>query len=187
MSIVPTSIDGLFVVESAVHCDNRGFFRETYRQSEIAAVLGRSPVFRQNNHSRSAQGVLRGFHNEAWDKLIYVARGTAFVAVADVRPASATFGRACTFLIGDEPGRFVRIFVQKGLSNAFYCLTDVDYINDVSEEFNPAMRGGVSWADRTLAIDWPNKNPILSDTDASLPTLRDLFPRHTIFQRDRPI
>jgi dTDP-4-dehydrorhamnose 3,5-epimerase len=102
-------------------------------------------------------------------------------AIADVRPASATFGRALTFLLGDEPGERIRLFACEGLANAFAAITECDYINDVSREFVPGSTHGIAWNDPTLAVRWPSQAPSLSDADASLGTLRELFPSHPLF------
>lgn len=181
MEVKPTKIEGLLIVTSEMITDRRGFFRESYRWSPLAEALGRKPRFRQNNHSRSSAGVLRGLHTEAWDKLFYVVRGTALCVVADARPDSSTFGKHERFLLGDTPGEFKRIFACEGLSNGFYCLTEVDYINDVSEEFDSGNRGGIKWSDETLGVEWPDDSPILSEADANLPSLKDIFPDHPIF------
>ena len=156
--------------------DSRGFFTETYKQSLLTEALGRPYKFSQGNHSRSHKNVLRGFHSEPWDKLIHVVRGHALCVVADTRPESSTFGRHQTFHLGDAPGTRQRIFVSQGLSNAFYCFSEVDYLNDVSEEFDPANRKGFHWADPDIGVAWPTDNPILSDKDKELPTLREAYP-----------
>ena len=179
----PGSIGGVFTIASTSIEDDRGFFRETWRRSALAEALGREPRFRQNNHSRSRAGVLRGFHMEAWDKLIYVAHGTALCVVADPRPDSPTFGRTQGVLLGDPPGERLRLFVARGLANAFYAHTQVDYLNEVSEEFDPRRRAGIAWDDGTLAVDWPDRDPILSEADRALPTLRALHPEHERFRR----
>jgi dTDP-4-dehydrorhamnose 3,5-epimerase len=183
MTVLPCSLQGLFLITSPKLEDRRGFFREHYRVSEMAEAIGREPKLRQGNHSRSCAGVLRGFHSEAWDKLIYVVRGAATCVVADTRPDSPTFGRHQSFLMGDPPGEHMRIFVTQGLSNAVYCHTEADYLNDVSAEFSPEGRSGVLWSDETLGVDWPSRSPILSDVDAKLPTLRSLYPEHPLFTR----
>ncbi len=176
-----TRISGLYSVEPIVLEDDRGFFLETYRSSVLSTAESISHRFAQGNHSRSAPGVLRGFHTEGWSKLIYASRGTAFIAVADTRPESPTFSAVETFLIGDPPGERLRIMVSEGLSNAFYAVTDVDYINDVSGEYDPSKRAGVAWDDPDLAVDWPNQMPILSAADKDWPTLRELYPSHERF------
>jgi dTDP-4-dehydrorhamnose 3,5-epimerase len=173
MPVEKTSIDGVFIIHWPEHGDARGFFRQTYQVGEISSVFGREVNFRQGNHSRSHARVLRGFHAEAWDKCVYVARGTATCVVADTRRASTTFGRTLSFVMGDPPGERFRLFVSKGLCNAVYCHTEVDYINEVSEEFDPTQRGGVIWNDPDLNVAWPDRSPIVSKVDAALPTLRD--------------
>jgi dTDP-4-dehydrorhamnose 3,5-epimerase len=174
-----TSIAGLFVVRWDTHGDERGFFRQTYRVDEIAEALGREPVLRQGNHSRSAAGSLRGFHAEPWDKLVYVARGTAFCAIADTRTDSPTFGEVETFTLGDDPGERIRLFISEGLSNSFCSLTETDYLYDVSDYYTPGVdRGAVAWDDPDLAVDWPVEDPVLSEADRSNPTLRERYPDH---------
>ena len=86
MPVQTSEIEGLLVVRWDRLYDDRGFFKHTYQHSELTQALGREPRLRQGNHSRSQAGVLRGFHIEPWDKLIYVPRGLATCVVADVRP-----------------------------------------------------------------------------------------------------
>lgn len=179
MPVEPTSIDGLLFVRWDTHGDERGFFRQTYQVRELRDALGREPVLRQGNHSRSAASVLRGFHAEPWDKLVYVVRGTAFCAVADVRPHSSTFGAVETFMLGDMPGERGRLFLASGLANAFCALTDVDYLYDVSAYWTPdADKSAVAWDDPDLSVPWPIDDPVLSAADQANPTLRERFPDH---------
>ncbi len=185
MAVEQTGIDGLLVVRWPTHGDERGFFRQTYQIREIADALGREPVLRQGNHSRSQPGVLRGFHAEPWDKLVYVARGTAFAAIADIRPEAATFGQTRTFVLGDDPdGRDVRLFVSEGLANSF-CVTGdgpADYLYDVSDYWQPDVpKRSVAWNDPHLAVRWPVDQPLLSVADTTNPTLHDLYPDHPTF------
>jgi dTDP-4-dehydrorhamnose 3,5-epimerase len=175
MPVLTTAIEGLLVVRSPELDDNRGFFRESYRLSELREALGRDVRLAQGNHSRSARGVLRGFHAEPWDKLVYVVHGTALCVVADVRPESPTFRATETFLLGDLPGVRERLFVSEGLANAFQAISDCDYVNEVSAEFTADGRQGFAWDDATLAIVWPVQPPILSEHDRSLPTLSETF------------
>jgi dTDP-4-dehydrorhamnose 3,5-epimerase len=172
---IKTLLGMSLIVECDGHSDSRGLFRQTYQAGGLEHVIGRHLRLRQGNHSRSHAGVLRGFHLEPWDKLVYVVRGTAFFAVADLQPKSPTFGQTATVLLGDAPGSAVRVFVPQGFANAFYCLTEVDYINDVSEEFDPTNRRGVIWNDPTLGVKWPSTAPQLSESDQRLPTLATLF------------
>lgn len=172
MPVITTPIEGLLVIRSPEHRDDRGFFRQTYQIREIAETLKRDVRLLQGNHSRSHARVLRGFHAEAWDKCVYVARGCATCVIADVREGSPTFAQTASFMIGDPPGERVRLFICAGLCNAVYCHTEVDYLNEVSYEFDASRRSGVIWNDPDLAVAWPDATPILSAADAALPTLR---------------
>jgi dTDP-4-dehydrorhamnose 3,5-epimerase len=176
MSIEETAIAGLYVVRQPTHGDARGFFRQTYQRSELASALGREPAFAQGNHSRSEAGVLRGFHAEPWDKFVYVARGTAFCAVADIRADSPTCGEVATFHLGDQPGERVRLFIAEGLANAFCAITEVDYLYDVGAEWRPDVpKRAVAWDDPDLAVPWPVAEPIVSAGDRANPTLAELL------------
>jgi len=183
VTVTRTSIVGLYVIEQPTHGDGRGFFRQTYMASELAEALGSRPAFAQGNHARSQPGVLRGFHAEPWDKLVYVARGRALAVIADIRPQSATFGTAEAFELGDDTGRR-RLWVSEGLGNAYCVLGDepADYLYDVTAEWRPGVdKRAVAWNDRTLAVDWPVTDPTLSDEDRTAPTLRERFPDHPLF------
>ncbi|MFP5308576.1 MAG: dTDP-4-dehydrorhamnose 3,5-epimerase family protein [Actinomycetes bacterium] len=184
MPVEATRIEGLLLVSWDTHGDERGFFRQTYQVRELTEALGREPVLRQGNHSRSRPGVLRGFHAEPWDKLVYVVRGTAMAAIADIRPTSPTFGEVETFHLGDAPGQRVRLFISEGLANSFCTYGDqtVDYLYDVSDYWRPDIqKPAVAWDDPDLAVAWPVDDPVLSDADSENPTLRELFPDHPRF------
>jgi dTDP-4-dehydrorhamnose 3,5-epimerase len=184
VTVQRTSIEGLLVVRSETFTDERGFFRQTHVLSELDEALGREISFVQGNHARSRPGVIRGFHAEPWDKLVYVARGRVFAAIADVRPDSATFGEVATFDLGDEPGERVRLFVAEGLANAYAVVgeSEADYLYDVSREWTPdADKRAVAWDDPDLSVNWPMTEPILSEADLHNPTLRSRFPQHPAF------
>jgi dTDP-4-dehydrorhamnose 3,5-epimerase len=181
MTVERTAIDGLLVVRWETREDERGFFRQTYRFGELTEALTREPQLRQGNHSRSQPGVLRGFHAEPWDKFLYVARGTAFAAIADIRPASPTFAHVETFWLGDPPGERLRLFISDGLANSFCTVGDqpVDYLYDVSQEWHAgADKRSIAWDDPDLAVSWPVPAPTVSEADRVNPTLRERFPDH---------
>lgn len=189
MSVETTSIDGLLVVRWPTHGDERGFFRQTYQVRELEEALGREVVLRQGNHSHSAPGVLRGFHAEPWDKLVYVVRGRAMAAIADIRPDSPTFGAVETFHLGEPGGPHdaerMRLFISEGLANSFctYGDDEVDYLYDVSDYWRDGIdKPAVAWNDPDLAVDWPVDAPVLSAADQSNPTLRELVPDHPRWQ-----
>lgn len=186
MPIEPTDVEGLLVVSWDTHADDRGFFRQTYQVSELERTLGRPVVFRQGNHARSRPGVLRGFHAEPWDKLVYVAHGSVLAAVADIRPESATFGEVRTFVLGDDDAQRRRLFVGAGLANAYCAYGEVaaDYIYDVGEEFRTDVdKLAVAWDDPDLGVEWPVSTPLVSPADRVNPTLRQRFPDHPRWRR----
>ena len=140
MAVERTDIEGLLVVRWDTHSDDRGFFRQTYQVRELSEALGREVVLRQGNHSHSSPGVLRGFHAEPWDKLVYVVKGYAMAAIADIRPDSPTFGESRRFMLGEPPeGERIRLFIAEGLANSFMTLGEgpVDYLYDVSGYWQP--------------------------------------------------
>lgn len=184
MPVRPTSIEGLLVVEQPTHGDDRGFFRQTWQASELHEALGRDPTFVQGNHARSEPGVLRGFHAEPWDKMVYVAAGRALAVIADIRPNSPTFGTCEAFELGDGSDRR-RLFVTEGLGNAYCVVGDrpADYLYDVTSEYRPGVdKRAVRWDDPTLDAPWPVTDPTLSDDDRDAPTLRERFPDHQLFR-----
>jgi dTDP-4-dehydrorhamnose 3,5-epimerase len=184
VSVESTAVDGLLIVRWETHVDDRGFFRQTHQVGELEEALHREVRFLQGNHSRSRPGVLRGFHAEPWDKLVYVVRGEALAVIADIRPESRTFGRTETFHLGDPPGERVRLFVSEGLANAFFASGEdgCDYIYDVTAYWHPdVVRTAIAWDDPDLDVGWPTHEPVLSEEDQNSPTLRELFPRHPRF------
>lgn len=178
MTVQHTVIDGLYRVTMPVHGDERGSLQQTFQHGELADALGRELRFVQANHSRSRAGVLRGFHAEPWDKLVYVVRGTAFCAVADIRPGSPTLGDVATFHLGDPPGERCALLITDGLANAFLALTEVDYHYTVTAEWRPDVpRRAVAYDDPQLGVRWPIEQPLLSAADRDNPTLEQLLAR----------
>ncbi len=168
-------MDGLWVCRGAPHVDERGFFHEVFRASELEAALGHPVSFLQLNHSRSLRGVLRGLHAENWDKLVYVPDGLVFTAIADIRPTSPTFAHVQTFVLGDADR--LTLYVPRGLAHGYCVLSDVaDYTYQVTAYYDGLDQSAVAWDDPDLAVSWPVRFPVLSLRDRQNPTLRDLFP-----------
>ncbi len=171
-----TSIEGLLVLERPTFNDERGFFREVFHLDELEQVLGFEFKSVQMNHSRSLPKVIRALHGENWNKLIYPLSGEMFAAVVDIRPESSTFGKFETFTFSDKD-RFA-LFIPKGLANSI-CVTGqeaVDYIYLVDKYYDGSDTRAIAWNDPDLNIDWPIKDPIISERDRNNPALRDLFP-----------
>ncbi len=185
MAVDATAIAGLLVIRWPCHEDERGFFRQVWQRTELDRALGRAFEVAQTNHARSTARVLRGLHAEPWDKLVTVTHGTAFIAVADIRPGSTTFGCAQTFILGDRPGTPAAVFVSDGLAHGYAVGPDAsaDVVYSVSEPWRDVDKRAIAWNDPDLAIDWPVGDPILSPADMRNPTLRERFPGHPQFTK----
>lgn len=175
--IKKTSIPGLLIIERPTFKDDRGFFREPFRLNELEDALDYRFSFKQMNHSLSKPGVIRGVHAENWNKVVYPVTGEVFLALADIRPDSKTFGKVVTFEY--DAGKEHRvIFIPKGVANSI-CVVGreaVNYIYLVDAYYNGKDTTAVAWDDPDLAIPWPVKSPIISERDRGNPRLRDLFP-----------
>lgn len=177
MRISTTAIDGVLVLEPKVFGDERGFFMESFNQRAFDAAVGRHVEFLQDNHSRSAQWVLRGLHYQlaphAQGKLVRVTRGTVFDVAVDIREDSPTFGR----WVGVELSELNHksLWVPPGLAHGFLVLSEqADFLYKTTAYYEPASERAVRWDDPDLAIAWPleGKAPLLSPKDAVAPTLR---------------
>lgn len=171
-----TAIEGLLVLKRPIQKDERGFFREFFHIDEIEKTLNIQFKAVQMNHAHSIPKVLRGIHAENWNKIICPINGQIFVAVVDIRVDSPTFGKAEKFIINDD--NRIALFVSKGLANS-YCIlgnTSVDYIYLVDAYWDGTDARAIAWDDPDVTIEWPIKDPILSERDKNNPKLRDLFP-----------
>ena len=171
-----TSIEGLLVLKRPIHQDDRGFFREIFHLDEIEKILNIQFRVLQMNHAHSLPRVLRGLHAENWNKIIYPVNGQVFIAIADIRIDSPTFEKVETFTI-DNDNR-IALFVSRGLANSYCVIGDraVDYIYLVDAYYDGTDTQAIAWDDPNLAINWPVKDPIISQRDNNNPRLKDLFP-----------
>lgn len=174
--IKETSIPGLLVLERPIFKDDRGFFREIVHKDELEAMIKKPFNGVQLNHSRSEPRVIRGLHAENWNKIIVPVTGEAFLAIVDIRPDSPTFAKVETFIVNDQ--NRISLFIPEGLANSVCVLgnTAVDYFYLVDAYYDGTDTRAVVWNDTDLNIDWPIKDPIISDRDQNNPTLRQLFP-----------
>ena len=179
LAIAETGIEGLKVVDLAVHGDSRGWFKENWQRAKMTA-LG-IPDFRivQNNISyNERRGVTRGIHAEPWDKFISVARGSVFGAWVDLREGSETFGKVFTCTL--DPSR--AIYVPRGVGNSFQALEDgTAYTYLVDAHWSLELKRTytfVNLADPELAIEWPIplEEATVSEADLNHPMLRDVVP-----------
>lgn len=163
-------LDGLRLIELTVWGDNRGFFVERFR-AEAFAAHGLPTYFAQDNHSRSAPGVLRGLHyqHSPWQqKLVGVVRGAIWDVVVDIRPESPTFGHHVGLELSDTNGKV--LWIPAGFAHGFCVLGDepADILYKADVPYNPATEGGLRWDDPGLAIPWPVENPAVSERDQRL-------------------
>lgn len=175
-NIIKTRIDGLFVIQRPTFDDDRGFFREVFRLSELEEATGIAFVGRQWNHSMSMPRVIRALHAESWNKLVYPVTGNMFAALVDIRPESETFGVVETFTFDSKDRK--ALFVPIGLGNSICVLGDepVHYMYLVDAEYTGQDTRAIAWDDPDIAVDWPIKDPIISERDQNNPTLREMFP-----------
>lgn len=178
-SILDTAIEGLYLIKRPVYKDERGFFHEVVRLSDLESV-GISFSAVQWNHSVSKPGVIRAIHTEKWQKIIYPVTGKLFVAIADVREDSKNFGKVETFIFDNTNENFPHkaLYLPPGIGNSLCVIGNepVDYMYLVDEYWDNNKARGIAWNDPDLNIDWPIKDPIISERDKNNPTLRELFP-----------
>jgi len=176
MEFIKTKFSSVYLVKPRVFLDNRGFFLESYSYQKFVEQ-GITAPFVQDNHSRSVQkNVLRGLHFQlppfAQSKLIRVTRGAVYDVIADLRRGSPTYGKWQGFELSDE--NYMILYVPRGFAHGFCTLsenTEVQY--KVDNPYSQKHDSGILWNDPDLAITWPCDQPILSDKDAKLATMRD--------------
>jgi dTDP-4-dehydrorhamnose 3,5-epimerase len=173
---LPTTLDGLIALEPAIHGDSRGWFQETYRQNMLAD-LGITDEFVQDNHSRSAQGVLRGLHFQVGAqpqaKLVRCARGAIWDVAVDLRRGSPTYGRWEAWQLDDERG--LQLYIPVGFAHGFVVVSDVaDVVYRCSDYYDPAGDSGIRFDDPDVAVEWPGGPHSVSDRDAQAPLLADI-------------
>ncbi len=171
MIVTPLELSGLLLIELKIFRDERGFFVERFQQERFRE-RGLPSEFHQDNHSRSAPGVLRGLHyqqNPAQGKLVGVIRGWIQDIAVDLRHDSPTFGKHLSIELSDDNGRL--LWIPPGFAHGFCVLGDepADVIYKVDAPYNAAGEGGIHWADPELQIAWQVSSPLVSTRDEVLP------------------
>ena len=172
---LPTEIDDVILIEPEVHGDERGFFVETFRESEMEA-LGIRAHFVQDNHSRSGANVLRGIHMQRGQaKLVRCPSGRIWDVAVDLRPDSPTYMRWEGHELDGVAHR--QLFIPEGFGHAFCVLSEsADVLYRVSSYYDPELEMGVAWDDPAIGIEWPISDPVLSERDRGAARLADLAP-----------
>lgn len=170
MIVTPLAIPDVIVFEPKVFGDDRGFFIESFNQAKFDAAVGRPVTFVQDNHSRSAQHVLRGLHyqiQQPQGKLVRVVQGSVFDVAVDLRCSSPTFGQWVGEVLSAENKK--QLWVPEGFAHGFVVLSDTaDFLYKTTDYWAPEHERSVLWNDAQLAIAWPFEGaPSLSGKDAN--------------------
>jgi len=185
MKFGKTELEGLLLIEPLCIRDERGFFLESYQEARYRTA-GVMDDFVQDNHSRSARGVLRGLHFQVQypqAQIVTVLRGRIFDVAVDLRRGSPTFARWFGADLSEDGPR--QVYMASGFAHGFCVLSDfADLHYKVSRFYDHADEGGLLWSDPEIGIKWPIQNPIVSGRDAAFPPLRNID-RATLPQMDR--
>jgi dTDP-4-dehydrorhamnose 3,5-epimerase len=169
MQVSATSLPEVLIVEPKVFGDERGFFFESFNRKLFAEKAGLTADFVQDNHSRSAKGVVRGLHyqiHHPQGKLVRVVRGSVFDVAVDVRKSSANFGRWVGMELSEKNHR--QLWVPPGFAHGFLVLSEsADFLYKTTDYWHPEHERCIRWNDPIIGIDWPlTGNPTLSAKDA---------------------
>lgn len=175
MKVEKTNLPGLLVIEPKCFGDERGFFLESFQAARYREA-GIVEEFVQDNHSRSAGGVLRGMHFQVQRpqaQIVTVMHGRIFDVAVDLRQNSKTFKQWFGVELSDRGPR--QIYMAPGFAHGFCVLSDVaDLHYKVSRFYDHADEGGLLWSDPEIGIEWPGRNPVVSARDAAFPLLRNI-------------
>lgn len=177
---IKTPIDGVLVLEPKVYGDARGFFFESFNARDFAQATGLKETFVQDNHSKSAKGVLRGLHYQvqhAQGKLVRVTQGAVFDVAVDIRPGSPTFGRWFGLELSAENKK--QIWIPAGLAHGFLVTSEsAEFLYKTTDYYNPEFERSLMWSDPDVGIEWPlhllDAPPLLAAKDEKALRLRDV-------------
>ena len=170
MKIIPTGIPDILLIEPQVFGDARGFFFESFNRRKFAELTGHDLDFVQDNHSRSAQNVLRGLHYQIQHpqgKLVRVVQGAVLDVAVDIRKSSPTFGQHVTLELSEENKRM--LWIPEGFAHGFIVLSDsAEFLYKTTDYWFPEHERCIRWNDPTLAINWKleGSTPLVSGKDA---------------------
>jgi dTDP-4-dehydrorhamnose 3,5-epimerase len=176
MKVSHTKLKDCVIIEPRVFGDERGFFLETFQAVRYEQEAGIDLPFVQDNHSRSARGVLRGLHfqkTKPQGKLVRVVRGEVYDVALDIRKGSPTFGEWEGVILSEDNKK--QFWVPPGFAHGFVVLSDTaDFEYKCTDYYDPSDEGSILWNDPDLDIPWPIANPGLSVKDQSAKRLVDL-------------
>jgi dTDP-4-dehydrorhamnose 3,5-epimerase len=182
MEYIRTTIPDVVLIKPKVFGDHRGFFMETFRQSEFDALYGHQD-FVQDNHSGSPRGILRGLHyqlHQTQGKLVRAVLGEVFDVAVDIRQGSPTFGKWVGVVLSAENRH--QLWVPPGFAHGYYVMSEwAEFLYKATDYYAPEWERSILWNDPAIGIDWPlvdNIQPTLSNKDAEAPSLAEaeIFP-----------
>jgi dTDP-4-dehydrorhamnose 3,5-epimerase len=173
LKVTPTRLPEVLVIEPQVFGDERGFFLESYNEAAFQAATGLRPAFVQDNHSRSARGVLRGLHyqiRQAQGKLVRVVNGRVFDVAVDMRRSSPRLGHWTGLELSADNMR--QLWVPPGFAHGFLVLSQsADFLYKTTDYYAPQFERTLNWQDAHVGIDWPlpelGGRPTVSTKDAA--------------------
>lgn len=195
IKVTKCPIEGLYIIEPAVHGDSRGYFMETYNQKDMQEA-GLNMVFVQDNQSMSTKGVLRGLHFQKefpQGKLVRAIKGRVFDVAVDLRSDSSTYGKWFGVELSEENKK--QFYISEGFAHGFLVLSETaEFCYKVTDFYHPGDEGGLAWNDPDINIQWPEvlgnycgsasaegytledgTKLTLSDKDQKWPGLKDAF------------
>ena len=169
MNVIKTTIPDVIILEPNVFGDDRGFFYESFNQSNFEAGIGRKVTLVQDNHSKSIKNVLRGLHyqiDQPQGKLVRVVSGEVFDVAVDIRKSSPTFGRWVGEILSAKNKR--QLWVPEGFAHGFLTLSETaEFLYKTTNYYSPQFERCIAWDDKSLKIDWPIQGePNLSKKDS---------------------
>ena len=180
MKVEQTAIEEVLIISPTVHEDARGYFFESYRE-ERYRMNGLPTHFVQDNQAASTKNVLRGLHYQLrfpQGKLVQVVLGAVYDVAVDIRRGSPTFGQYVGSLLTEE--NHYQFYIPEGFAHGYCVLSDKAVFQyKCTETYHPEDEYGLRWDDPDIAIDWPVRDPLLSERDASLPALKTV-PAHNL-------
>lgn len=175
MNVFDTPLQDVFVIEPEVHGDSRGYFFEAFRDEDFSKA-GLPTRYRQENQSRSTKNVLRGLHYQRifpQGKLVRVSNGSVFDVAVDLRKDSATFGQSYGVELSEE--NFKMMYIPEGFAHGYCVLSESAIFQyKTTDIYHPEDEYGILWNDPALNLNWPVKNPVVSEKDRNLPVLKDI-------------
>ena len=179
--VISTPIKGVLVLEPQIFGDARGFFFESFNARDFQQATGLDEIFVQDNHSKSAKGVLRGLHYQvqhAQGKLVRVAQGAVFDVAVDIRRESPTFGQWFGLELSAENKK--QLWIPAGLAHGFLVTSETaEFLYKTTDYYHPEFERSLLWSDPSIGIEWPlhllDASPLLASKDLAAALFADSF------------